>query len=161
MNNLDKKSIWTALLLFIIVIPYYFFDSYYLNFFKNIFESKFIYWLFGAYSFVMTVIHKMKFKSELSKKHISFTDFKNVFDVLINPAMIVTSFSLAKGLFLQYFFQGEYFKDFSQIELFLLTGAVGYVLYLSFQELRKLTVEAFKIRSTEKVEPQKNKAIEK
>lgn len=156
MKNLDKKYIWVALMLFAIIMPYYFLRVHYLAFFKWIFESNFVYWVLGACSFILSLIHKMKFQNEIAKENVSFMDFKDVFEVLINPAMIVTAFSLSKGLFLQHFFGGDYFRNFSEVEMALLTAVVAYVLYISTIQLKKLTIEAFKIRSTEKVEPKKD-----
>jgi hypothetical protein len=153
MKSLDQKYLWIGGAMFCIVTSYYFFKPYYLEAFKFVFECSFLHWSIGAYAFVVNLIHKMKFKNEMIKENLSLEDFKNLLDILLSPTMIVTAFSLGKGLYLQFFFKGDFFRNFSEIELFLLVAVVAYILYISFLEIKKLTVEAFKIKHTEKVEP--------
>lgn len=156
MKQLDIKFIWPSILLFVIILLYYFFELHFLSFFKTLLESPITYWVLGAVSFVVSLIHFIKFNQGILKERISFSDFKNIFEILFNPSLLVTSISLAKGLFLQHFFNGKYFENFSELELGLLTFVVSYLLLISFIETWKLIKEAYKIPNPEKVTPKEN-----
>lgn len=159
MKKADVKYIVIALALIVACLLYYFLKDYVLNGIKICLECNLVYVILGIYAFVVTLIHKIKFKGSPINVRSTFGNFIESFEqhylsVFVTPALTVTSLSLSKGLFIQYFFQGDFFRNFNDAEIIILRLVVAYLLFQSFMELKKLTVEAFTMTHVEDVKKQ-------
>lgn len=89
------------------------------------------YW-FVCISFILEVVHKIKYKSLGIRFNTSFSDFKIPFEALLsyfqNPMTLACSWSLLKGLCLQYFFKKLYFPYFGDLELTFILLITTYLL---------------------------------
>lgn len=159
-KSLDRKYLVVVIALFLGAVFIYFFKQSVLNFIRFIIEQKITFVSLGIYSFVINLVHKIKFNDIAIKADSQFSEFKeqmeNIIAVIFSPSLFICILSLAKGLYLQFFFNSEYFKNYSDFEISLLTVIVAYVLYSSLVSLLKLTREAMTTPIVEKPVPQES-----
>ena len=96
-----------------------------------ILEFDHTYW-FVCISLIFEIVHKIKYKSIGIRFNTSFSDFRTPFESLLsyfqNPMTLACSWSLLKGLCLQYFFKKAYFPFFGDLELTFILLITAYLL---------------------------------
>lgn len=146
-KNLDWKYIGLALLLALSVILIFMFNGQILVFFKSIFSFKYLNHIAGGTAAIFTILHKIKTKNLKLNPNMSFNEFRvpveDILSFVGNPVTLVCSISLAKGIFLQYFYDNKYFPFFESIELTFIGLVTAYLFYISLMELITNVKEAF------------------
>lgn len=106
-----------------------------------ILEFEHTYWFIGI-SLILEVVHKVRYNLLNIRFNTSFSDFKAPFEGLLsyfqNPMTLSCSWSLLKGLCLQYFFKKSYFPFFGDIELSFILLITAYLLFNAVVEHIKL-----------------------
>lgn len=97
--------------------------------------------------FCLSILYKVKYNNYSKIKIIEFNDFKTIaidlVSTLMNPATLLCSISILKGLFLLNFYDIKYFNFFQSNELFFLAIVGFYLLIVSGTELISMFIELF------------------
>jgi hypothetical protein len=95
----------------------------------------------GAIAIIFTILHKIKGRKINFDADMSFKDFRasigDIISFVDNPIILVGSFALAKGLYLQYFDNTIYFPFLKGYELTFILLVTLYLLFISLMELWK------------------------
>jgi hypothetical protein len=146
-KNWDWKYILVFALMLVSVVLMFTFKNQILYFFKSVFSFKYLTHIAGFVAAALTIIHKIKTQDIKLNPNMSFNDFRvpveDILSFVGNPITLVCSISLAKGIFLQYFYNDQYFPFFDSIELTFIGLVTAYLFYLSLMELKTNFIESF------------------
>lgn len=139
-KSIDWKYIIYTILLLVIFVMSYAYNTILMSTIRNIFETPNLNLYFGAFAFVINLLHKIKMRSLKISPSMSFTEFlkpvKDIFSYLIGTVTIVAAITLAKGIVLQLINGNENFPFLGNgIELSFIGLIVAYLLYQSLMEL--------------------------
>lgn len=165
MKDLDWKYIGIMLFLGLLVFLSVSFKDNLFTFFSWLFNHDKLILIIGTISAVIDITHTIKYKNFAFSHNMSFTQFKNSFEFLSsfigNPITLVSSFALAKGLFLHWTGQEKYFPSFHNLELIFIATVTVYLLVVSSLELKKHFWEILKTPLSDDLIPTDNPNQEK
>lgn len=155
-KKLDWKNLSLLIFLLIFSIVGYTYHSELLEELTAFFKLKGLTIIAGCVSVTISLAHKIKAKKIKFESTMSFNEFRKpfeeVFSFLSNPISVVSSISLAKGLYLQKFEDIEYFPLFGKIEINFLIVITIYLTYTSIMEIIKHCREIiFHVSTIEKI----------
>lgn len=147
MRKVDKKYLISFVTLFIVSFLYPFFKAEILDVIKCIISSKYFLLIITLFVFLVTILHKIKFKEISFSNFTNIKTVKEVFSEIISavtePSTFVCSIAIIKGLFLDYFFKDNYFFKFNDAEKTFLFIAAFYFLTHTFIEIKVQAIELF------------------
>lgn len=147
MKKLDKKYLFAFVILFSASVLFPFFKVVILEAIKYVAISKHFILIITVAVFLVSILHKIKFKEIAVEDFTSIKRVKEVFSEIIStvtePSTFVCSIAIIKGLFLDYFFKDNYFFKFNDAEKTFLFIASFYFLTHTFIEIKVQAIELF------------------
>ena len=146
-KRLDLKYIFLFIFISASIVLSLIFSAQILAGLKLLFSLPFLNLYVGVFAAIVTITHKIKNKEIKFSSTMSFNEFKipfeNILSFISNPITIVCSISLAKGIFLRYYENIQYFQFFSNLEIIFIGIVTAYLLFISIMELIKNIKEIF------------------
>lgn len=162
-RRLDTKII-VILILSVIACPIlYVYEEQFSKTFRSILESKLLHLMIWMIIIIIYIIHYLKIRRREEQKNIILSHslppfMDNLFGAVTYGAIITSTLTLMKGVYIQITFGEEHFKDFSQVDISSLAIALFFLLWYSFTRIGEDIQEIFWIDQTRNIEleaPQK------
>lgn len=163
-NKYDSKLIFATMLAIVLIsVCYHFLLDEVLNVIKILLEKEILSIALFSGTVILFVINYVKHKSKQVQKDVIITDkFGDFIDNFLGGigygTVISTSLTLLKGLFVQKFFNINYFAEFDGLDLFAILGVALFLLYYALMKVYDIAIETYKIDKTEIVRG-KNKEV--
>ena len=157
----EKKLDWKIIAIIIsslIACPIlYFFEEQFSQVFRIILESKLLHLTIWIIIVVIYAIHYVKIRrKDISNNMILSTSLPpfmdNFFGAVTYGAIITTTLTLMKGMYIQIAFGEEHFKDFNQFDISSLAIALFFLLWYSLTKIGEDVQEIFWVSQTKSVD---------
>lgn len=155
LGNIDRKSVLLYLGVIALSFIVYKYQYTFLNSVKYFITLEYFDLVLTGLLVSLTLFHKLKFNNYSNLKKIEFNEMKSgladLISTVMDPATLICSISILKGLFLLKVYNIKYFDFFSDNELLFLFIAAVYFFIKSGIEMWSIFLECFlKSSSVEK-----------